>query len=485
VSQRLAKGWWTGSLWGAALIALAVICGRAVVETQAIDTGTGPLVAATAGVLAAVAVMVAGPVVCVAALVGLSMVPLLPTMSLVGDVELRPADAFYVPLVLWATTRLLDPGVRQAARPALRATPIILFVGFAGLSLLYVMAVDPGGLERSVVSWLRFAQTISIAFLAALFIKSTADVRMLLAVVAIAGAVAIVLALTGGMAAESESLLGPRGGGKVNPNALGLISGMLVLMAFLDGLGSQLLLRIALGIVGVVGLVQSQSLGAMVGTCVALTLGMVLLHAHRENAPGLRGVRAVAALVVALALAYGAGSAVAPEKLPSSDAFYTSSAWHRTVVGAAGVELVERHPIIGVGWRRSSSPDVIGDPALTTDLRATFSETRNEFFPDVEPTSVHNTYVQIAAELGLVGLALLGVVLVVFAQDIRRLLRRVPRPSLAWTQLWYLSWAVVLALVWLNDNPLFGGQAETVLLSAFVGAIAGLGGRAASVSSNA
>jgi hypothetical protein len=39
ISAPAAKGRWTGALTGASLVALGVICGRAVVETQAIEAG--------------------------------------------------------------------------------------------------------------------------------------------------------------------------------------------------------------------------------------------------------------------------------------------------------------------------------------------------------------------------------------------------------------------------------------------------------------
>jgi O-antigen ligase len=253
------------------------------------------------------------------------------------------------------------------------------------------------------------------------------------------------------------------------------VSGLLVLMAVLGGLGPQPLSRVPLAVVGAVGLVQAQSVGALVGTCVAVTLGLVLVRADRPPIVGGQAMQAIAALTIALGLAYGLASMIRPENLPHSDAFKSSSAWHRTVVGAAGLELAARNPIIGVGWRRSSSPDVIGDPEVTAPLRARFAGTKPEFFPDVEPASVHNTYIQVAAELGLIGLALLGLVLVSLARDIRRLLGRLARDTLAWRQLWYLAWATVLILIWLNDNPLYGGQPETIALAAFVGCIAGLG----------
>lgn len=469
-----ARGWRTGALSGAALIALGVICGRAVVETQAIDTSTGTLLLGVVGAFVALAVMFAGPIPCLAALVGLSMLTFMPSAAVGGDVNVEPADAFYAGLVVWAVVRLLAPSPPRLPAAAVRVAPILLFVGFAGLTIIYVATVDPGHTGRSLVSWLRLAQTISVAFLAALFVRSSRDVKVILVAVAVAGAVAVAMGLIGGVSSESELTLGARGGG-LNPNTLGLVSALLVLMAALGALGPQLLYRIPLAIAGAVGLAQSQSVGALVGTCVAVTLGLVLVRAQRPTVRGVRAAQAITALMAALLLAYGLASAIRPENVPHSDSFKTGSAWHRIVVGAAGLELAVRHPIIGVGWRRSSQPEVIGDPEVMTPVRERFAGTKEDFFPDSEPASVHNTYVQVAAELGLVGLALLGIVILSLGRDVRRLIKRVPRGTMAWTQLWYLAWALVLILVWLNDNPLFGGQTETVMLMALAGTLAGLG----------
>jgi O-antigen ligase len=235
---------------------------------------------------------------------------------------------------------------------------------------------------------------------------------------------------------------------------------------------------VPLGIIGAVGLAQSQSVGSLIGTCVAVTLSLVLFNARRPTVVGLRVMQAVSALAIALALAYGLGSFIRPSNLPHSSAFQSSSAWQRAVVGAAGLEVAARHPLIGVGWRQSSQPHVIGDPEVMSSVRARFAGTKEEFFPDVKATSVHNAYIQVAAEMGLIGLALLGAVLFSLARDVRRIIRHVPQGTLTWRQLWYLAWGLVLILVWLNDNSLFGGQPETVALAAFAGMIAGVGTRA-------
>lgn len=459
------------------LVLIGIALGRVVVETQGIDAATLPVLLGAVGALAAVAVMFIGPVACLAAIAALSVVPVLPKVGLLPRVDLSAADAFYAALVVWAALELLQRGDLRRATASLRIAPIVIFTGFAGLTLGYIAVVDPEAVSLSLVSWLRLVQTLSIAFLAVVFLRSSRDVRVVLAAVAIAGVISVAIGVTGGMADAEPGAAATRAGGVgvVGPNTLGLISGLLVLMAFLGPFGPRLLYRLPLVIAGGVGLVAAQSVGSLVGTSVALGLGLALARPQGPGVPGLRLVMAVTALVIALGVAYSVAAMVRPGNVPTSEGFESNSAYHRAVVGAAGLELAARNPVIGVGWRRSSDPKVLGDPEIGAELRTRFPDAKNSFFPDVQPTSVHNTYVQIAAELGLIGLLLLAVVLWTLARDTRRLIRRAAPGSETRRLLWFLAWGVVLILVWLNDNPLYGGQPETVVLTILVGAIAALG----------
>jgi hypothetical protein len=119
---------------------------------------------------------------------------------------------------------------------------------------------------------------------------------------------------------------------------------------------------------------------------------------------------------------------------------------------------------------------VIGDPEIASELRARFPDARQDFFPDVSPTSVHNTYVQILADLGLVGFALFAAALISIGLGVAKVLRH-ERGGELWPQLSSASLGLVVILVWLNDNPLYGGQVETVLLALLIGIVAAVGRR--------
>jgi O-Antigen ligase len=446
------------------LLLTSLAVGRAVVETQTIDTSTSEIALAAVGIAAGLAVMLSGPVACLAAIAALTVLRPVPEVSVGGGVDLFAADAFYGALVcwwiIWAARGHGGKSADAGAGGQVRGWPVLLFLGYVGLTLLYVGAVDPGRLSVSFVSWLRLLETASLGWLAVAFLRTRRDATVVLA---------------GGVAEPDAGPLGTRGGGIVNPNALGLTSGLLVLMGAFGALGPWLVYRVPLALWGAVGLVQSQSVASLVATSIALMLGLAFTVAPSRRIVTAPALRVAVALGVGVVLAYGLAAVIRPENLPTSDRFRDSSAGQRTVLAAAGLEVAERNPVIGVGWRRSEQPDVIGDAGLNADLRARFPTTKNDYFPDVSPASVHNTYIQVAADLGLIGLGLFLFMIVSLGRGINRVLKGVSRAAPEHAVLWFMAWGLILVLIWKNDNPLYGGQSETVIPALFVGAIAGLG----------
>jgi O-antigen ligase len=468
---------WTATLVTVGLLLASVGIGRAVVETQAIEAQPLEIAAVLMAVMLATAVMLAGPVACLAAIAALTVLRLLPTLPIGSGVDLFAGDAFFAALAVWWLIGAGRSRVNEEsadARSSFHWGWVLAFLAYAGLTLLYVGAADPDRLPVSFVSWLRLVQTASLGWFAATFLRTRRDVAIVLGAIVAAGTIAVVLAVAGGAAEADAGPLGLRGGGVVNPNELGLVSGLMLLIAAFGALGPSLLHRVPLAVLGAVGLVQSQSVGSLVGTSVALLVGLAFVVAPPRRVLAAGALRSLAALGVALAVAYGLAALIRPANLPTSENLRDSSTGARAVLAVAGLEIVERNPVIGVGWRRSETSEVIGDPELNRELRARFPTTRRDYFPDVSPASVHNAYVQVLADLGVIGLGLLLAMIVSLARSIVAVLGRVRRGTREWTQLWCLAWGLVLILVWWNDNPLYGGQTESVTPALFVGAIAGL-----------
>ena len=180
-------------------------------------------------------------------------------------------------------------------------------------------------------------------------------------------------------------------------------------------------LRVLMVVLGAVGLVMSQSLGATVAVAGALAifgLRSVPTTGMRRSAL-FTPTRVIVLVIVAAVFAMTLRS----ENLPVSDEFNQSTTIHRVILAEAGVELFLQHPIFGVGWQRS--PEAVQDKELNEQLRSRFgSDVNPEFLPDQSPTGVHNAYVQIATEAGLVGILGFLIFLVACIRGIRALLRR-------------------------------------------------------------
>jgi O-antigen ligase len=164
-------------------------------------------------------------------------------------------------------------------------------------------------------------------------------------------------------------------------------------------------------VVGMLGLIFAGSVTAAAGC--ALGALVAFLAGRRRFAPTGRQLLALLAIVAVV----GAGvAAVRSEALDDflqfvgirdeEQALGVESYSQRTVLAYIGLRIFEDEPILGVGWQRSSRPEVF--ERYVADAR--------EKFPDVDPLAfpaegrewgVQNLYVQTLADAGIVGLLLL------------------------------------------------------------------------------
>lgn len=454
--------------------AVSVACGVVVVVTEGLDIPRGVAEAALIGTFAGGLVILAGPVPCLAATAALGVLGWTPTLLALGGVNLTAADVFYLALVAWWLG-----GGAPARRGESETKPVPLRYGFAvavlavaGLTLLKVWIVDPAFLSTSVAAWIRLVQTATLVWLAAQVLGSLRDVTLVVNAMLVSGVVAVGVALVeaagSGFAAE-----GTRYGGSLGVNSLGLVAGVLVLFSCFPSHKSSTSQRAVVGVAGLLGLLLAKSVGSILGIAVAVAVGVLWISASGTRWRGLTALGLAACIAVT---AVAAVQLLRPESLPTSTEFSEGSTYHRIVLGAAGLELFRGDPVIGVGWRRSSSPDVIGSTEVADALRSRFEAAPNDFFPDVDPGSVHNAYIQILAELGLVGFVLFVAAIVNVGLGIRALLARCVAPLGTWRAVRFFALGLILVAVWWNDNPIYGGQTETIVLAVSLGCISALAG---------
>jgi O-antigen ligase len=473
---RLRAGSWR-ALGIVCVVLLSVALGRDVAVLGGDEPRLGTVLLAVAAASACAVLVAIGPVLCLAAIGGLTAAGWLPVVARFGGVDLTLADVFYVGALVGLASGLLNESA-SAASPIRRRSPIpqlpaILFLAFAGVTLWHVQAVAPGELGDSLVSWLRVIQTASLAWLAAVVIETKRDLTVVLGSIAAGGSVAVLLALEQAITGGGNPLV-DRYGATLSANPLGLVSGLLVVFSVCGTPSSRWSHRVTLGLTGLLGLLLAKSVGAFVATGLGLAVGAAFAG---RRTPLDRAARLLVALAIASLLVFGLVQFLRPTANPTDPGFRESSTSQRIILGAAGLEVFERNPVIGVGWQRSSSPTVIGDPEIASELRSRFPAAKHSFFPDVSPASVHNTYVGVLADLGLIGFALFAAAIISIGLGAQRVLERVGGSELG-PLAWSSALGLVVILLWLNDNPIHGGQLDTVVLAILAGALAAVGRQA-------
>lgn len=403
-----------------------------------------------------------------------------------GRVHLRATDIPYVVLAIWVLVVRLRRG---KVRTDIGQLPLAILLGIFGLSLLPLLVTERSAFFSPFVSWARFVQTMSLVWLMPYVFSKASDRRFLIRAVLAACTGSLVWAL---LSAVQHGSLSARLHGQNGPDTEGLIAAVLVVTVVFTDEPRRRWLRFTLGGLGFVCLGLTRSVGSI--AALGLILGFTTWRRHRDTTKA--GLLRPARVILLLAAAVIVALILRPGNLPGSQGFgTTSSTATRVMYALDGLDQFAHHPVLGVGFTRSALPTVIGDPKILADLRKWFPHSPTYFFPyqsrcigqtaqagtlkayggansGCDIGSVHNTYIQVLAETGVVGL--IGLVLVVFSM--RRRIRAARRavaenPEIAMTLRWALL-VLTLVLIWWNDNPLYGAQPETVFAALALGAMA-------------
>ncbi len=393
-----------------------------------------------------------------------------PSLVQVGGIDLRALD---LPVTLLILQVLFDR-TRPTGLPE-GSKYIVGILAMIGLSTVYIALNSSGDFSDAFTAWLRLVATFAVAWFASMAIKTKRDFTWILRVFILAIMAAIAFAFFkyvsagAGGDARAEAFGGP--------NVLGLFAGTLVVAGLHTSVLPNRETRIAVTLTGIAGLILTRSIASLAATAVAIIIGgLGLWGAHRFARRGRRdaGVRTVSRLVFAVVLVYAVLSAVRPVDLPASEGFGQSSTAIRLSVGYAGIEVWQAHPVFGVGWQQSATEGVINAPSVVEAVQERFGEDFRTYL-DVGGdgvTSVHNLYIQFLAETGIIGIAVLLWALVGLTLVVRRWMRTLDDDPWWAGNARFLGLAMLLLLVWWNDNPLFGGQPETFLAPLLIALLA-------------
>ena len=332
-----------------------------------------------------------------------------------------------------------------------RRTIVALLVFCAWLSLTIGWAQRPGPAGTEVSYW----WIAALAFAVALTAPASPKALTYLALAFVAGSVVSVAigVLTGSLStpetAVSQTAIQGRftgGGGDPNVQAAGFVAAMFLIMGLL-GLYRRRAARVALLLafaLVTLGFLATESRGGLVALVVGVVVAMFIAPRHRGRIVALGGV------MLAAILALGAAQPGAIARI--TDLGGGSSG--RSDLWRVGWDVFKGHPLAGVGLGNFEVVE-----AHYTLRPGAIS--RIGYIVDV-PHLVHNTYLQLLAETGIIGLALY---LLVIALCIRATWTAIHRfESIGWRREADLARAVLMGVVGMSVALFFISDGDDVRL---------------------
>jgi O-antigen ligase len=333
-------------------------------------------------------------------------------------VDVRLSDlAVVIVLVVAAVTTSRAGIARLAAGRFLWITGVALLAWLA-FQTLRPVSVDDALFADHLVSFLKFVEYGLLAVAVPLVVRRAGDLTIVVGGLVLWAAVAAGVALLQFFGVE---IFGAWNAGWRQPSFLGhhdlaalaaisIALAAAAIVARRREIPAAALFVVAL-VSGILGLVLAGSVAATGG--LALGAAALWIAARRRFRPGGRQTLALVAIVAVVA---GGVTAVRGDALEDFLRFLgvrgdeppigVESYAQRTVLAYIGLRIAQDNPIVGVGWQRSSRPEVF-EPYVD-DARARFPDVDELAFPAEDRLwGVQNLYIQMLADAGAIGLALL------------------------------------------------------------------------------
>lgn len=275
-------------------------------------------------------------------------------------------------------------------RPVLAYSAIVLVALAIGSRL---WAVDPGVATSNAI---RLALSVVPLFIVYAAIREPRHLRWVVAAYLLGAALTAVVGLAvtspeSGVASPEEGRLS---GGIADPNELAaVLVPALVMGLFWLAVAQGTRARWALGLASALfasALFLTESRGGLVALAVVMVASLVLAGRWRPK------VLVVALIVAGLGVTYYSLVAT-PESLSRITGFFAGGGTGRTDLWTIATQVIGDHPVLGV----AAGNFQVVEP---TYAYGTLNITSVEFVVDT-PKVVHNTYLELWAELGFFGLA--------------------------------------------------------------------------------
>lgn len=408
------------------------------------------------------------PIICFYAILILSFInpSLLPVLFNIGDFHFRIVDVFYFLII----TRLLFDFIVKGFNNKVPSLfiPLIIFGGYIGLGIFKVALISPQHYLTALVSYSRLLETGLLIPVAYRIVSTEKRLKFLIIFHIILTVISIIIGGWTGYTEVSTIKAGEpmRSAGVLGVNSLGLVSGMMILLAIILYCDRKKLYYLFPGFIGLAGLLLTKSASSLAGTIVTI---MWFLFSRKKTGAGTHIKFFISMLLSVVILVYVV-SLLRPVDFKNVVNMEGGSFAHRIYLANVGWRIFLNNPLFGVGWQLSSEPDIIGDPEINTPLRGRYNRFDFKLFTDITATSVHNMYAQMLAELGLIGFCLFIWCIIRVKQTKDLIMHGNLDINLkSYTQ--FLTLSLLFLLIWWNANPLFPGQIETTLACIFLGVL--------------
>ena len=352
--------------------------------------------------------------------------------------------------------------------------PLVPFFIYAGLSIGLVRIYVPDVIWASVASYIRLVITILMGWLIYMSIEKEHDLELIVKSILIFATISIIFGIWQAFSESLERILIDRYGGFLGINNFGFVSGLLIVwsvVAFIyNTISLSSIITLLIGLFGLFLSKSATSIMAVIATI--LFLGIVLIRAKFSKK--MQIAASISVLIVGIGLLIGILRVIRSSDLIGLLTLSGGSWAQRLILAYAALQIFFNHPL-GVGWQASKTKAIIGDPNLNKTLMETFPQFhRGYFFVDYQ-LSLHNMYLQILAELGIIGFLLFIYGIAQIAKMLIDLTNKISAKSQLKQYAMFCAISLVYLLIWWNSRVLFGGHIESILAVSFLSIIAKIG----------
>jgi O-antigen ligase len=332
-------------------------------------------------------------------------------------VDLRLSDAAIVLVLVAAIVVATRHGIERLRPGRAVWIPGALLLLWLAFQVVRPASMDDELFDDHVVTFLKLGEYALLVPAVPLLVRRAEDLTILLGGVVLWSTVATVVA---GVQFAGVDVFDAANAGWRQPSFVGFhdlaaLSALALSLAVAGVVATRrytpagALFSVAL-LAGVLGMILAGSVTAAAG----LALGTFLAFVAGRGRFRPSG-RRLLALVAVVAVVGGGVTAIRSDTLndflqfvglrEEEQSLGVESYSQRTVLAYIGLRIFQDDPILGVGWQRSSRPEVF-EPYLA-DARARFPDVDPLAFPaEGREWGVQNLYVQMLADAGVVGLLL-------------------------------------------------------------------------------